>query len=55
MLTKIKQQTINNLLKWTDLSLTALLVLGAVIILGIALMPDHEWFKAIVLAYIIFP
>lgn len=55
MLSGIKEKTIANLVKWTDMSLSALLVVGAIVIVGIALMPDHEVFKAIVLAYIIFP
>lgn len=54
-MTQIRQETIKRLVSFTDLSLSALLILGAIIIVGIGLLPGHEMFKAIVLAYIIFP
>lgn len=54
-MTKIRTETVNHLLQWTNMSLSALLVLAAIVIVGIAMLPAHEWLKAIVLAYIVLP
>lgn len=40
---------------WGSGLLTALLLLSAVVIVAIALMPDHVALKAIVLAYVVLP
>lgn len=44
-----------NFATWSDHALTIALLLGAAIIIAIALQPNHPLIKAIVLAYIVFP
>ena len=40
---------------WPDAMLTIALLAAAAVIVVIALRPRHELFKALVLAYIVFP
>lgn len=40
---------------WPDALLTIALLVASVVIAAIALQPDHNILKAVVLAYIIFP
>lgn len=54
-MTQIRQQTVNQLVKWANVSLSTLLIVAAIVIVGIAMLPDHEGLKAIILAYIILP